>query len=99
MIKRIQKVKPKPDKIQEARQWAKEIIDFNSKEYPEIIFEVYWEKFGDAQAIHFYSQYESVTEMEKINDQPYTPEFLAIYNKGVDLFVEGRNEVTIIQSF
>ena len=75
------------------------MVDFLNKQNPENITEVYWQRFGDVQTIHFYRQFENVIELEKMSDQPFSQEFLTIWNKGPGLFVEGYNEVTIIQSF
>jgi hypothetical protein len=100
MIKRIQKIKPKPGKIMESRQYAQEFVNFFKTKYPEIPVEVYFEVFVDAQALHFIFQYESLSDMENKTQQVVADqEFMAFYNKGNELFVEGYNKVTIIRSF
>jgi len=99
MVIRIQKMKPKSGKILEAQKFVMDYNELVKKKYPQMASEVYSESFGDVGAIHFYSQYKDLADLEKtiaaaIADQ----ELMAFYAKGLDLFIEGSEKVTILRT-
>jgi hypothetical protein len=99
MIKQIRKIKPKSDKFFEAIQFARELVNFLNEKYPELKSEVFWERFGDAQTLHFYFQYDNLADFEgKVDKLMADKDFLAINNKGMILFVDGAQRITMIQS-
>jgi hypothetical protein len=100
MIKRIVSAKPKNENIIDARQWSQEINEYVNRKYPRLAQEAYFERFGDVYRIHFFSQAETLADLEKILAEIQTDkEYGAIFMRGQKLFVDGSSKVTILESF
>lgn len=83
----------------EAVQWAKEVAGYINKNYAPVSVQAYSEIFGDYGAVHWYTDYEDLVTVEKINAQLQTDKgYLALLNKAGDLFIEGSVHDTLIQS-
>ena len=99
MLQRIIYVRPKADKLIEASEWAQEVIAFAKKKQPSRIAEVYRERFGDVGTLHFIGQFESLSDLEQsVTDLQSDEEWIALYTKGLDLFIDGSNKVILMES-
>lgn len=86
-------------KLLEAVKWAKEVAGYITKNYSPVSVQAYSEIFGDYSAVHWYTDYEDLATIEKINAQLLTDQgYLALLNKAGDLFIEGSIHDTLIQS-
>ena len=60
---------PVSGKIQEARQWAQETKEYFDKKNPQTATEIYMEQFENYSTIHWFQQFESLADLEKIAAQ------------------------------
>lgn len=89
-------------KNQGAIQWAKDIAEYLSSKYPQILeIAAYEEHFGNVNTIHIFSDYESFATLESVEDQfPSDAAFQDLFKKSNEeaLFIEGSIHGTSVKS-
>lgn len=99
MIKRIVTAKPRSNKLIGARQWALELLAYIKKKWPQFSPEIFIEKNSDVNRMYLMSQYESIGDLEDALVETRTDEwFRAHYMKGKELFVDGSNNIILMES-
>jgi len=100
MIKRIIKAKPVYAKLQEAREWAKELNDFANRKHPSISSEAFTEKYGAASTIYFISQFENIGQMDDFAAATQADEeYQSLVTKSQGLIIDGSLKVTLLETF
>jgi len=99
MIKRQVSMRPKGTKLLEAREWALEANEYFKKKYPQLVPEVYTERFGNYLTLHFFTQFETIADIDSnLTEVESDEEYQALFMKGVELFVDHTLRVTLLQS-
>lgn len=83
----------------EVVQWAKEVADYVTSNYPEATILAFAEQYGAVGTIHWYADYEDIATLDRVGSQLNTDEgYWAIMGKGTDLFIEGSVNDTVMAS-
>jgi len=99
MIKRQMIMRPKGPKLLEARQWAQELKEYFDKKYPQLASEIYTERFGNYLTLHFFSQFETLADLEKnVEEAESDEEYQALFMKGADLLVSDSVRAILLQT-
>ena len=80
-------------------QWAKEVADYVSSNYPESSVSVFAEQFGAVGTIHWYADYEDIATLDRVSSQLNVDEaYWAVISKSSGYFIEGSIKDTVVQS-
>lgn len=100
MIKRIITLRPLNTKAQEAREWAKELLDIGKRINPSASGEAFIEKYGEAGTLYLITQFDDINQLEERTAITQADEeFQALVTKVQGLFVEGSAKVTLLETF
>jgi hypothetical protein len=88
----------KNGKFTEAMMWAKEITEYVKAKYSQPL-EVYVQVLGDIAAIHWLDEYKDLAAFESVMGQIMSDqEYWAVVNKGVELFIDGSWNDTMMRA-
>ncbi len=89
----------KNGKTPQAIMWAKEIAEYLKGKYPQISIQVYAQLFGDFSTIYWISDYNDLATIENLNKQIMLDQgYWAMVNKGMEMFIEGGFNDTLMSS-
>ena len=99
MIRHQRFGRAKVGKGREGLKFAKEIADFINTKYAPVSVQVYTEVFGEYNTIYWHTDHDDLSTLEEAHDKLIAdPEYLAILNKGSDIFVEGTLQDKLLKS-
>lgn len=79
--------------------WAKEIAEYLNGKYPQISIQVYTQFFGDFHSIHWTCDYKDLATIENIFKQMMLDQgYWALVNKGMEMFIEGGFNDSLMSS-
>ena len=83
----------------EVVQWAKEVADYVTSNYPEATILAFAEQYGAVGTIHWYADYEDIATLDQVGSQLLTAEgYWAVIATGTGLFIEGSAHDTVMAS-
>ena len=83
----------------EALLFAKEVTAFVNDKYPQFKVRLYRQMFGEQGKIHYIVEIKDLATYEQAGIQlSADPEYIAITQKAVGLFIEGRSHDTVMSA-
>ena len=80
-------------------QWAKEVADYVSTNYPEATVHVFTEQFGATGTIHWHADYDDIATLDRVGNQLATDEaYNALIGKSKGYFIQGSLRDTLLLS-
>lgn len=80
-------------------QWAKEVADYVSANYPETTVLVFTEQYGANGTIHWYADYDDIATLDRVGKQLNTDEgYNALIGKSKGYFIPGSLRDTLLMS-
>ena len=99
MIKHIRSVRVQNGKAGQAAQWGQEVADWLNARWPDTNAQVFREVFGDAGTLYWIGDFEDIATIERRTaEREADPEWRALMQRNVDLFVPGSLHDTLLRS-
>lgn len=90
----------KPERIQEAFQFAREVSEHINRTFPPVAVEVFLEIFGENATLHWYTDHPDLASMEKVGMKVMKDEtYRRLMKTANEVLVDGSIRDTLMQSF